>query len=244
MASLQLRHLGKTYNNGFTAIRDLDLEIRDREFMVFAGPVGCGVSTVLRMIAGLEEITEGELLMDGQRMNEIAAMDRNVSMIFKNGTLYPHMSVRRNLAFGLELMGLTAEEIDRRIAETAERLGLAAILDKATEELTELEAAHVVVGRALVREPKVFLLDEPFADSSEEVKRAMRELIFSLHERTPVTCIFVTHNREDISDAGERIAIMNDGVLQQVGRLNELCENPHTPYVAEFFGWPVRDGSK
>lgn len=236
MASLSLRHLGKTYDNGFRAIRDFNLDINDKEFMVLAGPVGCGVSTVLRMIAGLEEITDGELYIDGQMMNSVSSMDRDVAMIFKNGKLYPQMNVYDNLAFGLKLKGLPEEEISARIGETAELLGIGGLTERMTEELTEKERALVVLGRVIVKKPKVFLFDEPFASLSREVKKYMQELLWKLHEKLQTTIIYVTHNSEDALELGTRIAVMNDGTLQQTATAQELCENPATPYVSEFFG--------
>ena len=213
MASLSLRHLSKTYDNGVNAIRDFTLEVDDKEFMVLAGPVGCGISTVLRMIAGVEDITDGELLVDGERMNEVPSIDRNMAMIFKNGKLYPQMNIYDNLAFGLKLKELPKGEIDARIAEVTEVLKIGHLLDKMTEDLDEQERALVVLGRAMVKKPKVFLLDEPFS-----------------------TVIYVTHNREDIQNTDARIAVMNDGSIQQIGTIGELYDNPATPYVSEFLG--------
>ena len=216
MASLSLRHLSKTYDNGVNAIRDFTLEVDDKEFMIFAGPVGCGISTVLRMIAGVEDITDGELLVDGERMNEVPSIDRNMAMIFKNGKLYP--------------------EIDARIAEVTEVLKIGHLLDKMTEDLDEQERALVVLGRAMVKKPKVFLLDEPFSSLSKDVKRHMQKLVRKLYDQMHITVIYVTHNREDIQNTDARIAVMNDGSIQQIGTIGELYDNPATPYVSEFLG--------
>ena len=236
MASLSLRHLSKTYDNGVKAIRDFTLEIKDKEFMIFAGPVGCGISTVLRMIAGVEDITEGELLVDGERMNEVPSIDRDMAMIFKNGKLYPQMNIYDNLAFGLKLKELPAGEIDARIAEVTETLKIGHLLDKMTEDLDEQERALVVLGRALVKKPKVFLLDEPFSSMSKDVKKHMREVVRELYEKMHITVVFVTHNSEDIQNISARIAVMHDGSVQQIGTIGELYDNPATPYVSEFLG--------
>ena len=236
MASLSLRHLSKTYDNGVKAIRDFTLEIKDKEFMIFAGPVGCGISTVLRMIAGVEDITEGELLVDGERMNEVPSIDRDMAMIFKNGKLYPQMNIYDNLAFGLKLKELPAGEIDARIAEVTETLKIGHLLDKMTEDLDEQERALVVLGRALVKKPKVFLFDEPFSSMSKDVKKHMRKLVRELYEKMHITVVFVTHNSEDIQNISARIAVMHDGSVQQIGTIGELYDNPATPYVSEFLG--------
>ena len=236
MASLSLRHLSKTYDNGVNAIRDFTLEVDDKEFMIFAGPVGCGISTVLRMIAGVEDITDGELLVDGERMNEVPSIDRNMAMIFKNGKLYPQMNIYDNLAFGLKLKELPKGEIDARIAEVTEVLKIGHLLDKMTEDLDEQERALVVLGRAMVKKPKVFLLDEPFSNLSKDVKRHMQKLVRKLYDQMHITVIYVTHNREDIQNTDARIAVMNDGSIQQIGTIGELYDNPATPYVSEFLG--------
>ena len=216
MASLSLRHLSKTYDNGVNAIRNFTLEVDDKEFMIFAGPVGCGISTVLRMIAGVEDITDGELLVDGERMNEVPSIDRNMAMIFKNGKLYPQMNIYDNLA----------------------KIGH--LLDKMTEDLDEQERALVVLGRAMVKKPKVFLLDEPFSSLSKDVKRHMQKLVRKLYDQMHITVIYVTHNREDIQNTDARIAVMNDGSIQQIGTIGELYDNPATPYVSEFLGVAVQ----
>ena len=236
MASLSLRHLSKTYDNGVNAIKDVTLEVDDKEFMIFAGPVGCGISTVLRMIAGVEDITEGELLVDGERMNEVPSIDRDMAMIFKNGKLYPQMNIYDNLAFGLKLKELPAGEIDARIAEVTETLKIGHLLDKMTEDLDEQERALVVLGRALVKKTKVFLFDEPFSSMSKDVKKHMRELVRELYEKMHITVVFVTHNSEDIQNISARIAVMHDGSVQQIGTIGELYDNPATPYVSEFLG--------
>ena len=236
MASLSLRHLSKTYDNGVNAIRDFTLEVDDKEFKIFAGPVGCGISTVLRMIAGVEDITDGELLVDGERMNEVPSIDRNMAMIFKNGKLYPQMNIYDNLAFGLKLKELPKGEIDARIAEVTEVLKIGHLLDKMTEDLDEQERALVVLGRAMVKKPKVFLLDEPFSSLSKDVKRHMQKLVRKLYDQMHITVIYVTHNREDIQNTDARIAVMNDGSIQQIGTIGELYDNPATPYVSEFLG--------
>ena len=241
MASLSLRHLSKTYDNGVNAIKDVTLEVDYKEFMVLAGPVGCGISTVLRMIAGVEDITDGELLVDGERMNETPSIDRDMAMIFKNGKLYPQMNIYDNLAFGLKLKELPIGEIDARIAEVTQVLNIGHLLDKMTEDLDEKERALVVLGRAIVKKPKVFLLDEPFSSLSKELKKEMQELLWSLYEKMQITVVYVTHNSEDIRHTDTRVAVMNDGSVQQIGTIGELYDKPATPYVSEFLGVPAEE---
>ena len=241
MASLSLRHLSKTYDNGVNAIKDVTLEVDDKEFMVLAGPAGCGISTVLRMIAGVEDITDGELLVDGERMNETPSIDRDMAMIFKNGKLYPQMNIYDNLAFGLKLKELPIGEIDARIAEVTQVLNIGHLLDKMTEDLDEKERALVVLGRAIVKKPKVFLLDEPFSSLSKELKKEMQELLWSLYEKMQITVVYVTHNSEDIRHTDTRVAVMNDGSVQQIGTIGELYDKPATPYVSEFLGVPAEE---
>lgn len=241
MASLSLRHLSKTYDNGVNAIKDVTLEVDDKEFMVLVGPVGCGISTVLRMIAGVEDITDGELLVDGERMNETPSIDRDMAMIFKNGKLYPQMNIYDNLAFGLKLKELPIGEIDARIAEVTQVLNIGHLLDKMTEDLDEKERALVVLGRAIVKKPKVFLLDEPFSSLSKELKKEMQELLWSLYEKMQITVVYVTHNSEDIRHTDTRVAVMNDGSVQQIGTIGELYDKPATPYVSEFLGVPAEE---
>ncbi|MFQ9748834.1 MAG: ABC transporter ATP-binding protein [Anaerobutyricum soehngenii] len=241
MASLSLRHLSKTYDNGVNAIKDVTLEVDDKEFMVLTGPVGCGISTVLRMIAGVEDITDGELLVDGERMNETPSIDRDMAMIFKNGKLYPQMNIYDNLAFGLKLKELPIGEIDARIAEVTQVLNIGHLLDKMTEDLDEKERALVVLGRAIVKKPKVFLLDEPFSSLSKELKKEMQELLWSLYEKMQITVVYVTHNSEDIRHTDTRVAVMNDGSVQQIGTIGELYDKPATPYVSEFLGVPAEE---
>ena len=241
MASLSLRHLSKTYDNGVNAIKDVTLEVYDKEFMVLAGPVGCCISTVLRMIAGVEDITDGELLVDGERMNETPSIDRDMAMIFKNGKLYPQMNIYDNLAFGLKLKELPIGEIDARIAEVTQVLNIGHLLDKMTEDLDEKERALVVLGRAIVKKPKIFLLDEPFSSLSKELKKEMQELLWSLYEKMQITVVYVTHNSEDIRHTDTRVAVMNDGSVQQIGTIGELYDKPATPYVSEFLGVPAEE---
>ena len=241
MASLSLRHLSKTYDNGVNAIKDVTLEVDDKEFMVLAGTVGCGISTVLRMIAGVEDITDGELLVDGERMNETPSIDRDMAMIFKNGKLYPQMNIYDNLAFGLKLKELPVGEIGAIIAEVTQVLNIGHLLDKMTEDLDEKERALVVLGRAIVKKPKVFLLDEPFSSLSKELKKEMQELLWSLYEKMQITVVYVTHNSEDIRHTDTRVAVMNDGSVQQIGTIGELYDKPATPYVSEFLGVPAEE---
>ena len=199
------------------------------------------ISTVLRMIAGVEDITDGELLVDGERMNETPSIDRDMAMIFKNGKLYPQMNIYDNLAFGLKLKELPIGEIDARIAEVTQVLNIGHLLDKMTEDLDEKERALVVLGRAIVKKPKVFLLDEPFSSLSKELKKEMQELLWSLYEKMQITVVYVTHNSEDIRHTDTRVAVMNDGSVQQIGTIGELYDKPATPYVSEFLGVPAEE---
>ena len=241
MAEIALRNVCKQFDSTHYGVKDFTLDIHDKEFVIFVGPSGCGKSTTLRLIAGLEDITDGELLVDGERMNETPSIDRDMAMIFKNGKLYPQMNIYDNLAFGLKLKELPIGEIDARIAEVTQVLNIGHLLDKMTEDLDEKERALVVLGRAIVKKPKVFLLDEPFSSLSKELKKEMQELLWSLYEKMQITVVYVTHNSEDIRHTDTRVAVMNDGSVQQIGTIGELYDKPATPYVSEFLGVPAEE---
>ena len=236
MSEIILRDICKSYENGFQAVKNFNLEIEKGELVVFVGPSGCGKSTTLRMIAGLEDISDGELWIGDKLVNYLEPKERDLAMVFQSYALYPQMNIYDNLAFGLKLKELPIGEIDARIAEVTEVLKIGHLLDKMTEDLDEQERALVVLGRAMVKKPKVFLLDEPFSCLSKDVKRHMQKLVRKLYDQMHITVIYVTHNREDIQNTDARIAVMNDGSIQQIGTIGELYDNPATPYVSEFLG--------
>ena len=236
MSEIILRDICKSYENGFQAVKNFNLEIEKGELVVFVGPSGCGKSTTLRMIAGLEDISDGELWIGDKLVNYLEPKERDLAMVFQSYALYPQMNIYDNLAFGLKLKELPKGEIDARIAEVTEVLKIGHLLDKMTEDLDEQERALVVLGRAMVKKPKVFLLDEPFSSLSKDVKRHMQKLVRKLYDQMHITVIYVTHNREDIQNTDARIAVMNDGSIQQIGTIGELYDNPATPYVSEFLG--------
>ena len=240
MSEIILRDICKSYENGFQAVKNFNLEIEKGELVVFVGPSGCGKSTTLRMIAGLEDISDGELWIGDKLVNYLEPKERDLAMVFQSYALYPQMNIYDNLAFGLKLKELPKGEIDARIAEVTEVLKIGHLLDKMTEDLDEQERALVVLGRAMVKKPKVFLLDEPFSSLSKDVKRHMQKLVRKLYDQMHITVIYVTHNREDIQNTDARIAVMNDGSIQQIGTIGELYDNPATPYVSEFLGVAVQ----
>ncbi|RMG61132.1 MAG: sn-glycerol-3-phosphate ABC transporter ATP-binding protein UgpC [Calditrichaeota bacterium] len=238
MAKVELRRVSKVYGNKVTAIRDLDLVVEDREFTVLVGPSGCGKSTLLRMIAGLEEITSGELLIDGRRMNEVPPKDRDIAMVFQNYALYPHMSVFDNMAFGLKLRKFPRKEIEQRVREAAEILGLSQVLDRKPAALSGGQRQRVAVGRAIVRKPKVFLFDEPLSNLDAKLRVQMRIEINRLHQRLQTTMIYVTHDQVEAMTMGDRIVVLRDGVVQQVDTPLNLYNNPANLFVAGFIGSP------
>ena len=238
MAGLNLQHVTKAYPNGFVAVKDLDLEIQDGEFLVFAGAEGCGKSTALRMIAGLEDITSGTLLIDGVPMNEVEPRERDIAMIFRNYELYPHMNVYENLAFGLRLKRVPQEEMDRRIQAAAELLGISGVMEKEPGDLTDLQRQQVVLARAVVREPKVFLLDEPFSGLEPGLRKQMWQEAVRLHEKLGTTFIYVTDNPAEAMALGQRIAFMKDGAVQQAGTPQELSQEPESISVAGYLAAP------
>ena len=238
MASLSLRGINKTYPNGFVAVKDFNLEIADKEFIIFVGPSGCGKSTTLRMIAGLEEITEGELWIGDKLMNDVEPKDRDIAMVFQNYALYPHMSVYDNMAFGLKLRKTPKDEIDRLVHEAAKILDIEHLLDRKPKALSGGQRQRVAMGRAIVRNPKVFLMDEPLSNLDAKLRVQMRIEISKLHQKLQTTIIYVTHDQTEAMTLGTRIIVMKDGVIQQVDTPQNLYDKPNNLFVAGFMGSP------
>ena len=238
MSSLNLKNIYKVYPSGVTAVTDFTLDIEDKEFIVFVGPSGCGKSTTLRMIAGLEEISSGELFIDGVFMNNITPKDRNIAMVFQNYALYPHMTVYDNMAFGLKLRKMPKEEIDVRVKEAARILGIEMYLSRKPKALSGGQRQRVALGRAIVREPKVFLLDEPLSNLDAKLRSQMRTEITKLHNRLATTFIYVTHDQVEAMTMGTRIVVMKDGFMQQVDAPMNLYDHPINAFVAGFIGTP------
>ena len=238
MASLNLKNIYKVYPSGVIAVTDFNLDIEDKEFIVFVGPSGCGKSTTLRMIAGLEEISAGELYIDGVLVNNTAPKDRDIAMVFQNYALYPHMSVYDNMAFGLKLRKMPKEEIDRRVKEAARILGIEMYLSRKPKALSGGQRQRVALGRAIVREPKVFLLDEPLSNLDAKLRSQMRTEITKLHNRLATTFIYVTHDQVEAMTMGTRIVVMKDGFMQQVDTPINLYDYPVNLFVAGFIGTP------
>ena len=238
MASLSLRHIYKKYPGGVTAVSDFCLEIKDKEFIIFVGPSGCGKSTTLRMIAGLEEITEGELFIGDKLVNDVAPKDRDIAMVFQNYALYPHMSVFDNMAFGLKLRKVPKEEIKRKVEEAARILDITHLLDRKPKALSGGQKQRVALGRAIVRDPKVFLLDEPLSNLDAKLRAAMRTELTKLHKRLGTTFIYVTHDQVEAMTMASRIVVMKDGLIQQVDTPQNLYDSPCNIFVAGFIGTP------
>jgi multiple sugar transport system ATP-binding protein len=238
MSTVTFEHVTKRFGD-FYAVRDFSLEIRDGEFMCLVGPSGCGKTTSLRMIAGLEEITEGTLKIGDRVVNDIAAKDRDIAMVFQSYALYPHMSVRDNMAFGLKLRKLPKTEIDTRVAEAARILGLEKLLDRKPKELSGGQRQRVALGRAIVREPQVFLMDEPLSNLDAKLRVQTRAEIARLHQRMGTTFVYVTHDQVEAMTMGTRIAVMNTGDLLQVGTPQDLYDAPANRFVAGFIGSPA-----
>ncbi len=238
MSNLSLSHITKQYDNGFEAVKDFNLEVEDKEFIIFVGPSGCGKSTTLRMIAGLEEITSGELKIDGELMNDVEPKDRNIAMVFQNYALYPHMTVYDNMAFGLKLRKLPKDEIAKKVNHAAKILGLEALLDRKPAALSGGQRQRVAMGRAIVRNPKVFLMDEPLSNLDAKLRVQMRVEIAKLHEELGTTIIYVTHDQTEAMTLGTRIVVMKDGVVQQVDTPDNLYNKPGNLFVAGFIGSP------
>ncbi len=238
MSSLSLKNICKVYPNGFQAVKDFNMEIEDKEFIIFVGPSGCGKSTTLRMIAGLEDISSGELYIDGKLMNDVEPKDRDIAMVFQNYALYPHMTVYDNMAFGLKLRKVPKDEIDKKVREAAEILDLSALLDRKPKALSGGQRQRVAMGRAIVRQPKVFLMDEPLSNLDAKLRVQMRIEIAKLHQNLGTTIIYVTHDQTEAMTLGTRIVVMKDGVVQQVDTPQNLYEKPGNLFVAGFMGSP------
>jgi multiple sugar transport system ATP-binding protein len=238
MATVTFDHVNKVYGD-FHAVKDLNLEIGDGEFMVLVGPSGCGKTTSLRMIAGLEEISDGTLRIGDRVVNDVPPKDRDIAMVFQSYALYPHMSVRENLAFGLKLRKVPKPEIERRVNEAAETIQLQKLLDRKPKELSGGQRQRVALGRAIVREPAVFLMDEPLSNLDAKLRVQTRAEIARLHQRLGTTTIYVTHDQVEAMTMGDRIAVMRDGILQQVGTPQELYDHPVNVFVAGFIGSPA-----
>ncbi|MBE6640387.1 MAG: sn-glycerol-3-phosphate ABC transporter ATP-binding protein UgpC [Ruminococcaceae bacterium] len=238
MASLSLKHIYKKYPGGVTAVSDFCLEIKDKEFLILVGPSGCGKSTTLRMIAGLEEITEGELFIGDKLVNDVAPKDRDIAMVFQNYALYPHMTVFENMAFGLKLRKTSKEEIKRRVDEAARVLDIAHLLDRKPKALSGGQKQRVALGRAIVRYPKVFLLDEPLSNLDAKLRAAMRTELTKIHQRVQTTFIYVTHDQVEAMTMATRIVVMKDGLIQQVDTPQNLYDSPVNLFVAGFIGTP------
>ncbi|MGI6238976.1 MAG: ABC transporter ATP-binding protein [Christensenellales bacterium] len=242
MASLSLRNLYKVFPGGaagdVTAVDNFNLEIEDKEFIVLVGPSGCGKSTTLRMVAGLEDITSGEMYIDGKLVNDTPPKDRDIAMVFQNYALYPHMSVYKNMAFGLKLRRLPKSEIDRRVHEAAAILSIEELLERKPNALSGGQRQRVALGRAIVREPKVFLMDEPLSNLDAKLRVQMRAEITKLHQRLQTTFIYVTHDQTEAMTMGTRIVVMKDGLLQQNDTTQNLFDYPANRFVATFIGTP------
>ncbi|RMH59198.1 MAG: sn-glycerol-3-phosphate ABC transporter ATP-binding protein UgpC [Candidatus Hydrogenedentota bacterium] len=238
MGSVVLKNINKVYEGGVQAVKDFNLEIEDREFIVLVGPSGCGKSTTLRMVAGLEEISSGELYIDGKLCNHVPPQDRNIAMVFQNYALYPHKTVYDNMAFGLKMRKFDRDEIDKRVKQAADMLGLRHVLDRKPAALSGGQRQRVAVGRAIVRQPSVFLFDEPLSNLDAKLRSQMRTELSKLHTRLQTTMIYVTHDQLEAMTLADRIVVLKDGITQQVGTPLEIYENPATIFVAGFIGSP------
>ena len=238
MSSLSLEHICKVYPNGFEAVKDFNLDIQDKEFIIFVGPSGCGKSTTLRMVAGLEDISSGTLKIAGKVMNNVEPKDRDIAMVFQNYALYPHMTVYDNMAFGLKLRKVPKDQIDKAVREAARILDLDKLLDRKPKALSGGQRQRVAMGRAIVRNPRVFLMDEPLSNLDAKLRVQMRTEIAKLHERLGATIIYVTHDQTEAMTLGTRIVVMKDGVIQQVDTPINLYNEPCNLFVAGFIGSP------
>ena len=238
MGTLSFKNINKVYPNGFHAVKDFNLEVADKEFIIFVGPSGCGKTTTLRMIAGLEEISSGELSIDGRVINDIEPKDRDIAMVFQNYALYPHMTVYDNMAFGLKLRKVPKAEIDKMVHEAAKILDLEPLLDRKPKALSGGQRQRVAMGRAIVRNPQVFLMDEPLSNLDAKLRGQMRIELSKLHQRLGTTIIYVTHDQVEAMTLGTRIVVMNAGIVQQVDTPQALYDTPNNLFVAGFIGSP------
>ncbi|MBO5209742.1 MAG: sn-glycerol-3-phosphate ABC transporter ATP-binding protein UgpC [Lachnospiraceae bacterium] len=234
-----LKNVCKVYDNGFEAVRDVNLQIRPKEFIIFVGPSGCGKSTTLRMIAGLEEISSGELWIGDVLANFLEPKERELSMVFQNYALYPNMSVYKNIAFSLEIRGVKKAEVDKRVKETAKLLGLEEVLDRRPKDLSGGQRQRVAIGNAIIRNPEILLMDEPLSNLDAKLRGQMRVELAKLHETLGNTIIYVTHDQTEAMTLGTRIVVMNEGVIQQVDTPERLYDNPVNQFVAGFIGSPA-----
>lgn len=238
MSTVSLKNVKKVYPNGFEAVKGFDLEIQDKEFIVLVGPSGCGKTTTLRMIAGLESISSGELFIDKDLMNDIAPKDRNIAMVFQNYALYPHMTVYDNMAFGLKLRKVPKKEIDEKVQEAAKILGIESLLSRKPKMLSGGQRQRVALGRAIVRSPKLFLMDEPLSNLDAKLRVQMRTEISKLHMELDATFVYVTHDQTEAMTMGTRIVVMKDGVVQQIDSPENMYKYPANEFVASFIGSP------
>jgi multiple sugar transport system ATP-binding protein len=239
VAAIQLDGVRKVFSNGFVAVHDIDLEIADGEFLVLVGPSGCGKTTLLRLLAGLEDVTHGRIAIDGQDVTDAPPRQRDVAMVFQNYALYPHMNVRRNLGYGLKVRRTPRAEARRRVEEVAAMLGLDELLDRRPAELSGGQRQRVAMGRAIVREPKAFLMDEPLSNLDAKLRVGMRASLSELHRRLGVTTVYVTHDQTEAMTLGQRVAVMRDGRILQMDRPQKLYEEPKDLFVAAFIGSPA-----
>jgi len=238
MATVELKNISKIFEGGVKAVNDVNITINDKEFVVLVGPSGCGKTTTLRMIAGLEDISEGELYIDGVLVNDIPPKDRDIAMVFQNYALYPHMTVFENMSFGLKIRRYPKEEIKSRVQEAAQILHIEELLDRKPKALSGGQRQRVAVGRAIVRKPKVFLFDEPLSNLDAKLRVQMRTELSTLHTRLQATMIYVTHDQVEAMTMGDKIVVLRDGIIQQIGSPLELYNNPHNKFVAGFIGSP------
>lgn len=238
MVKVSMKNIKKIYDKSVVAVKDFNLDIEDKEFIVFVGPSGCGKSTLLRMIAGLEKISEGDLFIDGKCVNDVAPKDRDIAMVFQNYALYPHMTVYENMAFALKIRKVKKEIINQKVNEASEILGIKDLLERKPKALSGGQRQRVAIGRAIVRNPQVFLMDEPLSNLDAKLRNQMRAELIKLRKRINTTFIYVTHDQTEAMTLGDRIVIMKDGVMQQVGTPVEVYEKPNNIFVAGFIGTP------
>ena len=239
MATIEIDHVTKVFGNDVVAVNDVSLSIEDGEFLVLVGPSGCGKSTLLRMLAGLEEVTDGAILIDGVDVTDLAPRHRDIAMVFQSYALYPHMTVRENLGYGLKVRRAPKHESRKRVAEVAELLGLAELLERKPAQLSGGQRQRVAMGRAIVRQPRAFLMDEPLSNLDAKLRVGMRASLAQLHAKLGVTTVYVTHDQTEAMTLGQRVAVLRDGAVVQVDRPQELYAHPRDVFVAAFIGAPA-----
>ncbi|MEL7353429.1 MAG: ABC transporter ATP-binding protein [Cyanobacteria bacterium J06649_5] len=238
MASVVFEKVTKQYENGYVAVKDLNIELEDKEFLVLVGPSGCGKTTSLRMLAGLEDISDGSIYIGGQRVNNVTPKDRDIAMVFQSYALYPHMSVAENMGFSLDLKGTPKAEIKKRVQEAAQQLGIEQLLNRKPKQLSGGQRQRVALGRAIVRSPAVFLMDEPLSNLDAKLRTQARAELSQLHKKVGTTFVYVTHDQAEAMTMGTRIAVMNGGILQQIDTPQNVYDNPNNIFVAGFLGSP------